>query len=154
MNRPDLIVDRFAYCPWGTYGQIALPGDGVVFTAEEAWRDNADGVSCIPDGVYIVRPDRYNAGGYDALEVQGVPGRDEILFHKGNHAGHVDGCIVVGAVGERFVGGYWAVGNSGLNDTGGFPRLMRAVQKIMEDEGRSYVVVQFRPALGTVYSIE
>lgn len=94
-------LTRFAYGPDVTLGVLAVPADlglaGLaLYTAEDAWRDNQRHLSCIPDGEYEVRPRRYNRGGYDAFGLQDVPGRTDILIHKGNSDEHVEGCIVVG----------------------------------------------------------
>ena len=94
-------LTRFTSGPDVTLGLLYLPGDAerakvLCYTAEDAWRSNARHLSCIPDGDYRVVPRRYHRGGYDAWEVVDVPGRSDILIHRGNSDEHVEGCIVVG----------------------------------------------------------
>lgn len=83
-----------------TLGYIALEPPWypptMIYTLEDAWLDNATMRSCIPDGLYTCRPRRFYKGGYDAIEIAGVPGRSTILIHKGNSDEDVSGCIVVG----------------------------------------------------------
>jgi len=90
-----LVLERISYGPRATVGLLRW-SDTLLYTLEDAWRDNRRRESCIPDGIYTVRPRRFYRGGYDALEIAGVPGRSEILFHRGNTAADVQGCIVLG----------------------------------------------------------
>lgn len=105
-----LILTRYFYGEDVTLGVFELPSGRVIYTCEDGWHDNAVGLSCIPDGLYRVVPRRYNKGGYDAWEITGVPGRTTILFHKGNKADDVTGCVVVGtmvtALAPRVLGVY------------------------------------------------
>lgn len=111
------IMRQFSDPTMGTHGFYKID-DVRYFTVEQDWEDNTPWVSCIPAGHYFVDPDRYNKGGYDALEVQGVPGRSQILFHRGNVMDDVVGCIAVG-VGRSYMSRpstdgvqKWAVSNS------------------------------------------
>jgi len=91
----------------GTFG-VLLDGDvPFALTVERPWLNNQRGVSCIPDGIYqCMRVDSPKFG--YTFEVMDVPGRSEILFHKGNILDDTHGCIVVG---EQFesLGGKVAV---------------------------------------------
>lgn len=70
---------------------------GVAVTVEPAWRENERGLSCIPLGVYeCVRVLSPKHG--DTFEVDGVPGRDQILFHAGNTSADSQGCIILGSM--------------------------------------------------------
>lgn len=89
-------VDRFAYTPFGTFGRFSYEGFEC-YTLEDPWKDNQRNVSCIPVGIYELKRDRYNRGGYDTFELQDVPQRSEILIHKGNTHHDVEGCLVLGA---------------------------------------------------------
>jgi len=95
-----LALERYFYGVPGEPDSATLGflrwGSKFVYSLEDRWNDNAVGDSCIPDGLYRCRPRRFNRGGYEAIEVTGVPSRSLILFHKGNVARHVQGCIVVG----------------------------------------------------------
>lgn len=83
------------YHPDVTRGELVVEGERFA-TLEDAWRGNEPRVSCIPEGVYLLRPRRYYGGGYDTLEVRDVPGRSLILLHRGNTARDTEGCILIG----------------------------------------------------------
>lgn len=86
---------RLAYLPTVTLGRLTLP-DGVrLYTVERPWIENRPSISCIPEGEYECAPRRFFRGGYEAAEVLNVPGRSHILFHVGNWARDVEGCIAV-----------------------------------------------------------
>lgn len=67
-------------------------------TLELPWRDNQQGQSCIPEGIYRVRH-RTSPKHGDHYQVLNVPARDLILFHSGNFVYQLLGCI---RPGERF----------------------------------------------------
>lgn len=67
-------------------------------TLELPWRDNQQGQSCIPEGIYRVRH-RTSPKHGDHYQVLNVPARDLILFHSGNFVYQLLGCILPG---ERF----------------------------------------------------
>ena len=92
---PDLILSRFAYSEMGTFGKMRMP-DGVrLYTVERPWLGNAPSISCIPCGDFKCVPRRFFRGGYDAVEIMGVPGRSHILFHVANKFTEVEGCVGV-----------------------------------------------------------
>lgn len=79
---------------YGTLG-ILRADQFSCWTLERPWFDNVRNVSCIPEGVYEVRPDaegRFTGN----PEVQDVPGRSEIIIHQGNKVTDSAGCILVG----------------------------------------------------------
>jgi hypothetical protein len=63
-------------------------------TLERPWLDNMPNISCIPEGVYLVKRDK--TGRHQWYAVQDVEGRTNIEFHPGNSVGHSEGCILVG----------------------------------------------------------
>ena len=84
---------------FGTFGELLDGEKHLCFTLEEPWRDNANGISCIPSGLYqVVRH------GWEGEKVQKpftwrllhVPGRSGILIHVGNTLKDTEGCILVG----------------------------------------------------------
>ena len=82
-----------------TFG-VFLRETGVPFalTLERPWRANQRGVSCIPRGRYTAK--RHTSPKFgETFWIQDVPGRSEILLHKGNLADDSHGCILVG---EKF----------------------------------------------------
>ena len=79
----------------GTFGALKIDGQATCVTLEPEDRDNAQGVSCIPEGNYIAK--RVNSPKYgDTFEIKDVPGRSHILFHAGNVEGHTKGCVLLG----------------------------------------------------------
>jgi hypothetical protein len=94
-----LVLERFLTGEHGTFGQLSWEGLAaapVLFTCEDEWLDNQRAVSCIPPGVYVLKPRRYHGGGYDTYEVTGVPQRDAILIHAGNTEEDTKGCVLTG----------------------------------------------------------
>lgn len=87
------------YTPNATLGELTVRHpDGSSFqchTIERPWEGNERNVSCIPEGVYTVKPHSSPKFGR-CYWVQDVPGRSEILLHAGNTAGDVTGCIAPG----------------------------------------------------------
>ena len=91
------------YTPTQTLGELVI-GNFKCKTLELAWRDNANKVSCIPEGVYQVVPRRSDKYGRH-LHITNVPNRSLCLFHWGNYAGSINpktgksdikGCVLVG----------------------------------------------------------
>lgn len=99
--------------PLGTFGKLTA-GVFYCYTLELADHGNKPGESCIPAGVYrCVMRDSPKFG--KCYEVKDVPGRTDILLHRGNFAADegfgksdIDGCILLGnAIGE--IGGQRAL---------------------------------------------
>lgn len=88
----DLV--RFIDAPFGTYGELYLP-EFSCLTCERPWLANVPKVSCIPPGVYKLKPTLFR-GELETLEIADVPGRSLIKIHKGNVPADVLGCIVLG----------------------------------------------------------
>jgi len=74
-----------------------------MYTGELPWKQNKTGVSCIPEGNYLVEP--WNSAKFPrTYHIKDVPDRTAILIHTGNLCGnkekgfisHVLGCIIVG----------------------------------------------------------
>lgn len=64
-------------------------------TMELPWKDNQKDISCIPVGTYPVELFHSIKFG-KCFKIQGVPGRDAILIHKGNYNRDTHGCILPG----------------------------------------------------------
>lgn len=65
-------------------------------TLERPWKNNQPNISCIPKGTYNVKwtfSPRFMRYTY---EVQKVPNRVGVRFHKGNYFFDVEGCILLG----------------------------------------------------------
>lgn len=138
----ELELIRWCYAPFGTFGSLSLApaGDagGPLATVEAPWRNNEVDRSCIPDGFYLCQPRRYHHGGYDAIEVCGVPGRSLVLFHVANWPRDVTGCIGVGSS-VTYIKGELAVDQS----RPAFDRLMAAV-------GGQHFTLRIKPTAGAV----
>lgn len=102
----QVLLQRYAYTPLGTFGQLSIVGTNFkCHTVEEVWRGNRRGVSCIPLGAYPLRLARFYrntpdpSDDYDVYEVLQVPGRSAIKVHIANTIDDVEGCI---GPGEEF----------------------------------------------------
>lgn len=100
---PNVILERFAYAPDGTFGRLKMPNGKVFFTVERPWLGNKPFESCIPDGIYMLERrrspvvERTRGGDYlEGWEVTHVPGRTFIMIHPGNWPRNFEGCIGVG----------------------------------------------------------
>ena len=64
-------------------------------TLELAWKNNERRISCIPEGVYLVKP--YSSDKYPKVyEITEVDSRDKILIHAGNFHRDILGCVILG----------------------------------------------------------
>ena len=96
--RIDLI--RVGQSDKGTFGVLRYGAVPFALTLELPWKNNAEYLSCIPSGLYVCR--RVNSVRFgDVFEVQDVPNRSHVLFHRGNTLANTEGCILVG---EEFAG--------------------------------------------------
>lgn len=66
-----------------------------LFTCELPWRHNAMLSSCVPRGVYILKPYLSSKFG-QCFSVEQVAGRSEIRVHAGNTFTNTTGCILIG----------------------------------------------------------
>lgn len=93
MRRFKLI--RIASLAGGSFGVLL---DNIVpfcVTLERPWLNNERNISCIPTGEYHCK--RINSSRFgNTFQVESVPDRSHILFHKGNLAEDSHGCIIVG----------------------------------------------------------
>jgi hypothetical protein len=80
----------------GVYGQLIYNEMPVCCTFELPWRANAPRISCIPEGEYKATLTMSPKRGYQVYELSNVPNRGDIQVHKGNHAGHSLGCVLLG----------------------------------------------------------
>lgn len=95
---------RVASTGHGTFGVLKADGVPFALTVERKWANNKRGESCIPNGIYVARRCRYSEEYHftdshrfgDTFVVEKVPGRKNILFHKGNVNDDSHGCIIIG----------------------------------------------------------
>jgi len=87
-------LERFAYLPGGTLGELRIEGLPKIWTVERPWEGNRKGESCIPEGEYGLKPHTGNV--QPAILIAGVRDRFAILFHIANKASELRGCIAPG----------------------------------------------------------
>lgn len=81
------------YYPLGTNGELWYKDKLICYTIELPWKHNARSISCIPEGVYLLKK-RVSKKFKNHLILDGVPGRDLILIHVANDAAkELQGCI-------------------------------------------------------------
>lgn len=74
-----------------TTGVLTLPDGVELRTLELIDLNNAPFVSCIPEGIYIVR--RNKTGRHQWYELLDVPNRSFIEIHPATKTSHLEGCI-------------------------------------------------------------
>ncbi|REE82990.1 hypothetical protein BX611_0267 [Lutibacter oceani] len=88
----ELILQR-TYFKEGTNGALFYNDRFLGFTIELPWLNNARTISCIPEGVYNLKP-RFSEKFKHHLQLQNVKGRSLILLHPANDARkELEGCI-------------------------------------------------------------
>lgn len=94
---------RVAQSEAGTFGVLVHDFIAFALTLELPRRGNQHDVSCIPAGTYPCEPWHSPSKG-DVIRILSVPGRDNILIHKGNTEADSLGCILVGEAFEPIHG--------------------------------------------------
>lgn len=74
-----------------TEGIMTLPDGTEIAVLERPWLDNKVGVSCIPEGNYIVNRDR--TGKHRWFAIPDAPGRTLIEIHPANKTSQLAGCL-------------------------------------------------------------
>ena len=77
-------------------GILIVDDDPRYCTLEAQWLNNDSGVSCIPAGRYRCKRTLSPKFG-ETFEIEGVPGRSDILFHAGNTNIDTHGCVLLGS---------------------------------------------------------
>ncbi len=99
----NVILTRTPSTDQGTFGLFRMD-DGTQFCSLELpWRDNANGISCIPPGIYQCKWIQSPKHG-ECYQVTNVAQRDMIEIHSANFAGDTGkgfisqllGCIALG----------------------------------------------------------
>ncbi len=78
-----------------TIGRLNYGFNQIFYTLELPWKDNQRRISCIPKGIYTVVKHKSPTFG-PSFWIKDVPGRSEILIHKGNYHSNTLGCILPG----------------------------------------------------------
>jgi hypothetical protein len=96
---------------YGTFGVLRIDKEVFCVTLEPSDQENAPFISSIPCQQY--RCVRHNSPKYGkTFRVDKVPGRDNILFHRGNTLDDTAGCIILAEYWGKLTGDR-AVLNSG-----------------------------------------
>lgn len=92
----------------GTFGVMLDNNLPFCLSVEREWLNNQKNISCYPDGDYICKWVQSPKFG-NTFEITNVPGRSELLFHKGNIFEDSHGCTVLGEQYEPVMGKYGVV---------------------------------------------
>lgn len=79
----------------GTFGVLVYEHIPFAVTLERPWKDNQVNISSIPTGDYTCRLVQSPKFG-QTYEITNVPGREHVLFHKGNRITDTQGCVLIG----------------------------------------------------------
>lgn len=129
------VLDRFDAGSRQTLGLFDLLLDGKpVFnckTLELPWLNNANGISCIPEGFYEVVKRKSPAHGLcfhvKSIGKDQVEGREWILIHAGNYYTEIKGCILVGRL-------HTDINKDGLKDVSDSKATLKALLKVAPDK--------------------
>ena len=92
-------LERISFSDEETVGILKVVGTSFKsLVIERAWKDNRVNVSCIPKGTYLMKRGMFNKPEvpYATFEVQDVPNRTVIKFHRANKANELLGCFAPG----------------------------------------------------------
>lgn len=102
----QVTLTRFSFAEETTLGRWVIQGyeHVQIFTLELSWLNNANDKSCVPEGVYTVKPHNWDTlPGFNpamhqknCYELENVPGRTGVCIHIGNTILDILGCIAVG----------------------------------------------------------
>lgn len=146
-----LVLVRYSYAPYGTYGCLFGAGDRL-WTVEQPWRLNMRQRSCVPEGTYKIIP--HNSAKYPntfalinhQLNVYYQPGpgvpedaRKAILIHPANVPEDLAGCIAPGTA-LGFMRDRLAVVNSKV--------AMQAVRRVLApNQSHDLVIASVDPSM-------
>lgn len=123
-----------SYTPWGVIGTLEIGGEKFK-TLELPWLDNRTNISCIPEGVYNVRP--YSSERYpEHYQVTRVKGRTNILIHQGNSTSDIQGCIAIGKDIELYQNKLWLTSSKVA---------MQELRNLIGRESFSFNISSYRP---------
>lgn len=120
-----------------TLGRLVLfEGSKIIlqlYTLELPDLGNQQNISCIPEGEYEVHR-IYSPRFGKCFHIQDVPGRSEILIHKGNYNKDTHGCILVGM-------GHADINEDGVMDVIESTHAMERLQSVItEDIFELYII--------------
>ena len=101
---------------------------------ERGWRNNEQGVSCIPSGTYKVVLEYSDRFKTVLWEVKGVPNRSEVKFHAANYFFQLEGCLALGS-------GLADINNDGYNDVVNSKNTMKGFHNALNGELEALLVI-------------
>lgn len=88
-----MLVLKRIYLATAVHGELTLNGKHIAYTIELPWQDNKKRISCVPEGIYVLRK-RYSEKFKWHFVLLDVPNRNCILIHPANDAQkELQGCI-------------------------------------------------------------
>ena len=84
--------------PRETYiiGDLSINGEQFSDSLELPWLDNQPNISCIPEGIYVVKMLYSNRFGRLMPTIMDVPDRSNVLMHAANFSSELRGCVATG----------------------------------------------------------
>lgn len=80
-----------------TFGKFYFNDEFLGDSLELPWKDNAENISCIPEGIYQIRySEKHRIGELYFYEILDVPNRTYIYIHVANFTSQILGCIAAG----------------------------------------------------------
>ena len=120
-----------------TLGRLVLfEGSKIIlqlYTLELPDLGNQQNISCIPEGEYEVHR-IYSPKFGKCFHIQDVPGRSEILIHKGNYNKDTHGCILVGM-------GHADINEDGVMDVIESTRAMEKLQNAITTDQFELIII-------------
>jgi len=101
---------------------------------ERGWRNNEQGVSCIPSGTYKVVLEYSDRFKTVLWEIKGVPNRSECKFHAANYWYQLNGCVALGS-------GLADINNDGYNDVVNSKNTMKGFHNALNGELEALLVI-------------
>ena len=104
-----------------------------LYTLELPDLGNQQNISCIPEGEYEVHR-IYSPKFGKCFHIQDVPGRSEILIHKGNYNKDTHGCILVGM-------GHADINEDGTMDVIESTHAMEKLQSVITEDIFTLIII-------------
>ena len=101
---------------------------------ERGWRNNEQGVSCIPIGIYKVVLEYSERFKKDLWEIKGVENRSECKFHAANYWYQLNGCVALGSA-------LADINNDGYNDIVNSRNTMKGFHDALKGETEALLFV-------------
>jgi hypothetical protein len=133
-----ILTRRFSTDSEQVLGEMEIYKNGVfvgkLLTLEKIWDKNKQQRSCIPFGLYDVRP--FSGVTFkDVFEIVNVPNRSAILIHAGNYHTHTKGCVLVGL-------SYVDLNNDGLLDVGQSQTALSLLRDYLSDSTNIKILIR------------